>query len=48
MGLEGAVKLGYRKELQAIEDPAERAENVRAHGGGHVQARQGGEYGLAL
>lgn len=26
MGLEGAVKLGYRKELQAIEDPTERAE----------------------
>lgn len=26
MGLEGAVKLGYRKELQAIEDPKERAE----------------------
>ena len=25
MGLEGAVKLGFRKELQAIEDPAERA-----------------------
>jgi acetyl/propionyl-CoA carboxylase alpha subunit len=25
MGLEGAVKLGYRKELQAIDDPAERA-----------------------
>jgi acetyl/propionyl-CoA carboxylase alpha subunit len=25
MGLEGAVKLGYRKELQAIEDPDERA-----------------------
>jgi len=24
MGLEGAVKLGYRKELQAIADPAER------------------------
>jgi acetyl-CoA carboxylase carboxyltransferase component len=24
MDLEGAVKLGYRKELQAIEDPAER------------------------
>lgn len=24
MGLEGAVKLGYRKELQAIEDPQER------------------------
>ncbi len=25
MGLEGAVKLGYRKELEAIDDPAERA-----------------------
>ena len=24
MGLEGAVQLGYRKELEAIEDPAER------------------------
>lgn len=26
MGLEGAVKLGYRKELEAIEDPEERIE----------------------
>ena len=26
MGLEGAVKLGYRKELEAIEDPVERQE----------------------
>ena len=26
MGLEGAVKLGYRKELEAIEDPDERLE----------------------
>jgi acetyl-CoA carboxylase carboxyltransferase component len=25
MGLEGAVRLGYRKELEAVEDPAERA-----------------------
>jgi acetyl-CoA carboxylase carboxyltransferase component len=24
MGLEGAIKLGFRKELAAIEDPAER------------------------
>src|SRR3546814_15354926 len=24
MGLDGAVRLGYRKELEAIEDPAER------------------------
>jgi acetyl/propionyl-CoA carboxylase alpha subunit/acetyl-CoA carboxylase carboxyltransferase component len=27
MGIEGAVKLGYRKELAAIEDPAERREH---------------------
>ena len=26
MGLEGAVKLGYRKELEAVEDPEERRE----------------------
>jgi acetyl-CoA carboxylase carboxyltransferase component len=26
MGLEGAVKLGYRKEIAAIEDPEERKE----------------------
>ena len=32
MGLEGAVKLGFRKELAAIEDPAERQQAVRAHG----------------
>lgn len=25
MGLEGAVRLGYRKELEAVDDPAERA-----------------------
>jgi len=24
MGLEGAVRLGYRRELEAVEDPAER------------------------
>lgn len=29
MGLEGAVKLGYRKELQAIDDPAQRAETYQ-------------------
>ena len=32
MGLEGAVKLGYRNELAAIEDPAERDEAVRRDG----------------
>ena len=30
MGLEGAVKLGYRKELEAIEDPEERAATYQA------------------
>jgi acetyl-CoA carboxylase carboxyltransferase component len=30
MGLEGAVKLGYRKELEAIEDPVEREESYQA------------------
>jgi acetyl-CoA carboxylase carboxyltransferase component len=30
MGLEGAVRLGYRKELEAVEDPAERDELFRA------------------
>ena len=30
MGLEGAVKLGYRKELEAIEDPEERETTYRA------------------
>ncbi len=29
MGLEGAVKLGYRKELQAIEDPQEREQRFQ-------------------
>ncbi|MEV8023071.1 carboxyl transferase domain-containing protein [Streptomyces sp. NPDC086554] len=31
MGLEGAVRLGYRKELAAIEDPAERERVFEAH-----------------
>ena len=30
MGLEGAVKLGYRKELEAIEDPEEREATYQA------------------
>jgi acetyl-CoA carboxylase carboxyltransferase component len=29
MGLEGAVRLGYRKELAAVEDPGERDELFR-------------------
>jgi acetyl-CoA carboxylase carboxyltransferase component len=30
MGLEGAVRLGYKKELEAVTDPAERAELEKA------------------
>ena len=30
MGLEGAVRLGYRKELEAVDDPEERDELFRA------------------
>jgi acetyl-CoA carboxylase carboxyltransferase component len=30
MGLEGAVRLGFRKELEAVEDPAERARTEEA------------------
>jgi acetyl-CoA carboxylase carboxyltransferase component len=29
MGLEGAVRLGYRKELEAITDPVEREETFQ-------------------
>ncbi len=41
MGLEGAVKLGYRKELEAIDDPAERTKTLRRDGRTHVRTRQG-------
>ena len=30
MGLEGAVRLGLRRELEAIEDPEEREARVQA------------------
>src|SRR4030095_2484750 len=42
MGLEGAVKLGFRKELAAIEDPAQRKELCE-----HMVARAY-EHGKAL
>ena len=41
MGLEGAVKLGFRRELEAIEDEAERAERLEqmvAHAHDHAKA----------
>ena len=43
MGLEGAVRLGYRKELEAIDDPDERERDVPGDGRPHVRARQGGQ-----
>ena len=41
MGLEGAVKLGYRNELAAIADPAERKTVYDKKVAEHVRARQG-------
>lgn len=41
MGLEGAVRLGYRKELAAVTDPAERQNLFDCSGGGRLPARQG-------
>ena len=41
MGLEGAVKLGFRRELEAIEDETERAERLEqmvAHAHDHAKA----------
>ncbi len=41
MGLEGAVKLGFRRELEAIADEAERAERLEAmvaHAHEHAKA----------
>jgi len=41
MGLEGAVKLGFRRELEAIADPGERAERLEqmvAHAHEHAKA----------
>ena len=46
MGLEGAVRLGFRRELEAIADDAEREQAVRGHGRGGLRAGQGGERGL--
>ena len=45
MGLEGQVKLGFRNELAAIEDPEERLARYEAAGGGRIRARPGDELG---
>ena len=43
MGLEGPVKLGYRNELAAIEDPEERRQKYEEHGGARLRERQGAQ-----
>ena len=48
MGLEGAVRLGFRRELDRIDDPARAGGGLRRHGGAGLRARQGGPRGRAL
>ena len=43
MGLEGAVRLGYRRELEAAADDAEREALFERDGGPGLRARQGPE-----
>ena len=43
MGLEGAVQLGLRRELEAIEDEAEREQRVRGADRRRARARQGAQ-----
>ena len=45
MGLEGAVRLGYRSELEAIADAAARERAVRASWSRSLRARQGDQHG---
>ena len=44
MGLEGAVKLGYRKELEAETDPDARVAALPEDGRPDVRGRQGGQH----
>ena len=48
MGLEGAVRLGMRKELEEIEDEAEREQRVRDLTAAAERERQGAERGDAV
>ena len=41
MGLEGAVRLGFRRELDAVEDPVEREALFRVDGRRRLRAREG-------
>ena len=41
MGLEGAVRLGLRRELEAVEDEDERERLFNEHGGHSLRARAG-------
>ena len=43
MGLEGAVKLGFRRELEAIADEAERAERLEQMVAARPRAREGAQ-----
>ena len=48
MGLEGAVRLGFRRELDLIDDPDEREAAFCGDGVPRLRARQGAERGGAL
>ena len=48
MGLEGAVKLGFRNELAAVKDTAERRQLFDEMVGRMYEHRQGREHGVAL
>jgi len=46
MGLEGAVKLGMRRELEAIEDPGEREARPPGHGGRRLRGGPRRQHGV--
>ncbi len=48
MGLEGAVKLGFRNELAGVEDPEQRKALFEQMVGARLRHRQGAEHRLAL
>jgi acetyl-CoA carboxylase carboxyltransferase component len=48
MGLEGAVKLGFRKELEAIDDPEERQAELERRVGEMAEAGSGLNVAMAF